>query len=173
MRIKLLPYLSILTIPRIVTLLPQKLKSSIPVGLQKKKTKESVNPMDTEEREDDLLYGKLEKMIVPFEKLEKLLFDKMYRNEPPENINKILTNVIILAIGSNNPAKVVQDNLTSYTRLHWTTKMISYVARSMGVGGFTAFTCMKSMALDEDKRNHVRKLSGYRKLRDVGIDFML
>ncbi len=133
-------------------------------GFQKK-LKESVNPMmDIEEREDDLLYGNLEKMIIPFEKLEKLFFEKMYRHEPPEKIDKILTNVIILASGSSNPAKVVQDYLTSFTRSHWTTKMISCVARSMGVDAVTAFAFLKSIALDEDKQIYVRKLSGYRNL---------
>ncbi len=101
-------------------------------------------------------------MIVPFEKLEKLFYEKMYRNEPPEKIDKILTNVIILASGSSNPAKVVQDYLTSFTRSHWTTKIISCVARSMGVDTVTAFAFLKSVALDEDKPIYVRKLSGYR-----------
>ncbi len=89
--------------------------------------------MGVEEREDGLLNGKLERTMVPYEKLEKLLFDKMYRCENPKSINIILTNVIILSLISNNPAIVVQDKLTFYNRLYWTNKMISCLANSMNV----------------------------------------
>lgn len=53
------------------------------------KFKGSVNPMGVEEREDDLLNGRLEKIMVPFVKLERLLLDKVYRHENPVIINNI------------------------------------------------------------------------------------
>ncbi len=65
-----------------------------------------------------MINGKLEKIVIPFEKLEKLLFDKVHRHAKPENISKILSRVIIQAVGSDNPSKVVQDNFASSNRMY-------------------------------------------------------
>ena len=93
-------------------------------------------------------------MMIPFEKLEKLLYDKVYRQENHENINKILSMVIIQAVGSGNPSKVIQDYLTFYNGLYWKNKMIFCVAKSMNVNSFTASTFLKGLVLDGDKQNY-------------------
>jgi hypothetical protein len=63
--------------------------------------------------------------------------------------------VIVLALSSNNPAKVVSDKLTYHNRLYWTNKMISCVANSMNADTFTAFASLKSIVLDEGEQKYV------------------
>lgn len=109
--------------------------------------KDSVNPLGVEERADDLLNGRLEKMMVPFEKLEKLLLDKVHRHENRVIINKILSKVIVQAVGSSNPSKITQGYLDYYNRLYWTNKMKSCVANSMNADTITTSIFLKGLIL--------------------------
>ncbi len=56
-------------------------------GSPLKKWNRPVMPMDEGEKED-LIYNTLEKMAIPFEKLEKLFFEKPYLLKSCEDVEK-------------------------------------------------------------------------------------
>jgi hypothetical protein len=72
-----------------------------------------------ETEKEDLLYDKLEKMIIPFEKLEKLLVLAPHLIQGNGNVDTVLSNVIITALGKHDPAKFVQNRLSLYSRLYY------------------------------------------------------
>jgi hypothetical protein len=116
-------------------------------GSPLKKWNRPVMPMD-EGQKEDLLYNTLEKMGVPFEKLEKLFFEKPYLLQPSEDVEKKLSFVIITALENPNPVKVIQDNLDHYNRQYHGNKMISYVAKNGRCSTFTATEYLKSKLED-------------------------
>ena len=110
--------------------------------------------MDEGEKED-FLYKTLEKMAIPFEKLEKLFFEKSYFLEPCEDIEKKLSAIFITALESPDPVKVIQDNLDYYNRQYYGNKMIAYVAKSCKIRIFAATEYLKSKLADTySKINH-------------------
>ncbi len=123
-------------------------------GSPLKKLNRSVIPMDEGEKED-LLYNTLEKMAIPFEKLEKLFFEKSHFLPPCDDAEKKLSAIILAALESPNPVKVVQDKLTHYSRQYHGNKMIAYVAKNGKIGTFTATEYLKSKLADSySKINH-------------------
>ena len=97
----------------------------------------------------------LEKMEVPFEKLEKLFFEKSSFLPPCDNIEKKLFAIFITALKSPDPVKVIQDNLDHYTGQYHGNKMIEYVAKSGNMNTFTATVYLKSKLADTyAKINH-------------------
>ncbi len=91
------------------------------------------NPSFLLEKEDEAenrLYNHLDKMIGPFEKLEKLLTDAPYLAYPYNTIDALLTNIIISALGKPDPRKFIEKQLASYTRTYYRGKMINHVAKT-------------------------------------------
>jgi hypothetical protein len=74
-------------------------------------SKKSFKLMDENEKED-LLYDKLEKIALSFDKLEKLFVLSSHLIYGKEDIETILSKVIIDAIVKRDPAKFVQNQLT-------------------------------------------------------------
>jgi hypothetical protein len=123
-------------------------------GSPLKKFNRPVMPMDEGEKED-LLYNTLEKMAIPFEKLEKLFFEKPYLLKSCEDVEKKLSFIIITALESPDPVKVIQDNLDHYNRQYHGNKMIAYVAKTGKISTFDATEYLKSKLADTyHKINH-------------------
>ncbi len=92
-------------------------------------SKKSILFMNEEEKENYLYYI-LEQMSVPFEKLEKLLFEEPDLIAPSKDIRAILSTIIIRALERPDPVMVIHDNLAYFTRLHCRNKLITYVSKS-------------------------------------------
>ena len=123
-------------------------------GSPLKKWNRPVMPMD-EGQKEDLLYKTLEKMAIPFEKLEKLLFEKSHFLPPCDDIEKKLFAIFITALESPDPVKFIQDNLDYYNRQYHGNKMIEYVAKSGKINTFAATVYLKSKLADMySKINH-------------------
>ncbi len=118
------------------------------------KLNRSVIHMDEGEKED-LLYNTLEKMAIPFEKLEKLFFEKLYLLTPCDDVGKKISAIILAALESPDPVKVIRDNLTRYSRQYHGNKMIAYVATSGKINTFDATEYLKNKLADTySKINH-------------------
>jgi hypothetical protein len=87
-------------------------------------------------------------MAIPFENLEKLFFEKLYFLKPYEDVEKKLSAIIITALGSPDPVKVIQENLDYYTKQYYGNKMIAYVAKSVNINIFAAIDYLKSKLSD-------------------------
>jgi hypothetical protein len=123
-------------------------------GSPLKKLSRPVMPMD-ERQKEDLLYKTLEKMAVPFEKLEKLLFEKPSLLKPSEDVETKLSAIIITALESPDPVKSIQDNLDQYNRQYHGNKMIACVAKTCNFSFFTATEYLKSKLADTYRKiNH-------------------
>jgi hypothetical protein len=110
----------------------------------KKKSYKSIFYMDEQEKED-YLYRKLEQMSVPFEKLEKLFVEAPYLIMPLNNIQGVLSNIVITALGKPDPVIYIQNKLALYTRLYCSNKLISCVARNMNMDVTTAKEYLKNI----------------------------
>ncbi len=114
--LKLLIQLGVLAIHKIITLLPQSIEGSIPLDPKKwlqflllqtgqqwspEKIKDLLLQQVLCKGWDDLLNGKLEKMVIPFEKLEKLLFDKVFNSNPITQGDIITQNSNLKMVGLN------------------------------------------------------------------------
>jgi len=108
-----------------------------------------------ERQKEDLLYNTLGEMGAPFEKLEKLFFEKSRFLPPCENIEKKLSALIITALESPDPVKVIQDKLDYYNRQYHGNKMIGYVAKNYNMNTFTATFYLKNKLADTYRKlNH-------------------
>ncbi len=77
-------------------------------------------------------------MASPLEKLEKLLKEKTHANVPCNEIEQILSNLILMALEMPNPVKELQDLYTYYNRSYYSNKMILIVARSLKIDPLVA-----------------------------------
>lgn len=98
-----------------------------------------------EEEKENILYAKLETMIIPFEKLEKLLVMAPYLVQSNGNIDSILSNIIIMALGRHDPVKIIQNYLSLYSRLYYRNKMILYVSHFLKIPVISTIEFMKSL----------------------------
>jgi hypothetical protein len=112
-----------------------------------KKLNRQIMPMD-EGQKEDLLYKTLEKMAVPFGKLEKLLFEKPSLLKPSEDVETKISFILVTALESPDPVKVIQDNLDHYNRQYHADKMIEYVAKFNKLSTFTATFYLKNKLAD-------------------------
>ena len=110
----------------------------------KKKSNKSIYYMNEQEKEDYLNW-KLEQMSVPFEKLEKLFVEAPYLIMPYNNIQEILSTMIITALGKPDPVIYIQNKLALYTRLYCRNKLISYVAKSEDMDSLAAIEYLKNL----------------------------
>ncbi len=117
-----------------------------PLDPFRKKPNNSFKFMNEDEKEQ-ILYNTLEKMASPLEKLEKLLKEKTHVNVPYHEIDRILSNQILMALQMPNPVKVLQDLYTYYNRLYYSNKMILLVANSHNIDALTATEMMKTILL--------------------------
>jgi hypothetical protein len=124
-------------------------------GSPLKKWNRPVMPMD-EGQKEDLLYKTMEKMAIPFEKLEKLLFEKSPFLPPCDDFGKKLFAIFITALESPDPVKVIQDNLDYYNIQYHGNKMIEYVAKNGKINTFAATVYLKNKLADTyAKKNHL------------------
>ncbi len=113
-----------------------------------KKLKRSVMPMDDGEKED-LLYNTLEKMAIPFEKLEKLFFEKLYLYPQYKDAETKIFNMIIDALGKPDPAKAMEEYFIYHNKQYYSAKMIAYVAKYYDADTFTATELLKNVLLSK------------------------
>jgi hypothetical protein len=113
-----------------------------------RKMKRSVMPMD-EGQKDDFLHETLEKMAIPFEKLEKLFSEKLYPHEPAENTIKRLCSIVTAALAMPDPIRYTQDMFTYYNRQYYSAKMILYVAASYRIDTFGANMHLKNVLMEK------------------------
>jgi len=111
---------------------------------QNNANKSSIISINEGEREN-LLYNKLEKMIIPFEKLEKLLTLTPSLIQDSGNIDSVLSNIIINALGKHDPAKFVQNYLSLYSGLYCRNKMILCVSRYLKMPVIPTVEYLKSL----------------------------
>jgi hypothetical protein len=103
-----------------------------------------------EDKKEHLLYNKLEKMIIPFEKLEKLLTLAPSLIQGSGNIDTVLSNIIIAALGKHDPAKFVQDRLSFYSGLYYRNKMILCVSRYLKIPVIPTVEYLKSLLTENN-----------------------
>ena len=102
--------------------------------------------MDKGEK-DDFFNNILEKLAIPLQKLERLFFGGLWLNTLHENIQNMLSSIVIAELAMPDPIKFMQDCLTYYNRQYYITKMIAYVAKSCGVDTFYAAEILKNALL--------------------------
>jgi|tagenome__1003787_1003787.scaffolds.fasta_scaffold20988661_1 hypothetical protein len=111
---------------------------------QNNSNKYSIKSINEDEKEN-LLYNKLEKMIIPFEKLEKLFVMEPSLIQGSGNIDTVLSNIIITALGQHDPAKFVHNHLSFYSGLYYRNKMILCVSRSLRIDILSTVEYLKSL----------------------------
>ena len=100
---------------------------------------------DYDDEKETLLYNNLEKMIIPFEKLAKLFVMMPSLILGSGNIDTVLSNIIITALGKYDPAKFIQNYLSFYSRLYYRNKMILCVSRSLKLDFLPTVEYLKSL----------------------------
>jgi hypothetical protein len=98
-----------------------------------------------EDEKENLLYNKLKKMIIPFDKLEKLFVMEPSLIQGSGNIDTVLSNIIITALGKYDPAKFVQNHLSFYSGLYYRNKMILCVSRYLKIDILSTVEYLKSL----------------------------
>jgi hypothetical protein len=66
---------------------------------------------------------------------------------PHKSIQKILSKIIITALGKPDPILYMQNKLALYTRLFCRNKLISCVAKSEGMDSLSAIEYLKNILL--------------------------
>ncbi len=92
------------------------------------------------EEEDKRILAVVDKMVPPFEELEKLLI-----NEPENERMNILNNVIVFSLNSPNPVKYMQDSVNFYRSAIGMNKMVEHVAKRNNVSLNQARTYFRTM----------------------------
>ncbi len=98
-----------------------------------------------EEEKENYLYYILEQRSVPFEQLEKLLFEEPDLIAPSKDIRAILSTIIIRALERPDPVMVIHYNPAYFTRLHCRNKLISYVSKSESMDALPTIEYLKGI----------------------------
>ncbi len=106
----------------------------------------SVMSMDEDQRED-FLYKTLEKMAIPFEKLEKLFSEKLCFYSQNEDAETKIFNMIIDALGKPDPVKAMEGHFIYHNKQYYSAKMIAYVAKHYNCNTFKATEILKNVLM--------------------------
>ena len=105
-----------------------------------------------EGQKEDFLCETLEKMAIPFEKLEKLFFEKLYLYPQYKDAETKIFNMIIDALGKPDPVKAMEDYfiyLIYHNKQYYSAKMIAYVAKHYNADTLTATEILKNVLLSK------------------------
>jgi len=86
-------------------------------------------------------------MITPLEKLLTLVPNLI---QGSGNLDAVLSNIIITALGKHDPAKFVQNYLSFYSRLYYRNKMILYVSRYLNMPAIRTVEYLKSLLTESN-----------------------
>ena len=103
-----------------------------------------------DDKKENILYNNLEKMIILFEKLEKLFTLAPSLIQGSGNLDAVLSKIVINALGKHDPAKFVQNYISFYSRLYYRNKMILYVSRYLNMPVIPTIEYLKNLITENN-----------------------